>query len=89
MLIIQAAAVIVNVIIKRIHDDACHKHKPPARWLFVLMHYLKYPFLLLHIDYKKYITPLDDKAEVSDSKICFAKSVNRHMKEADKNGVTV
>ena len=49
---VQAAAVVVIVLIKRIHDDSVHKERPPARWIYTVMHYLKYPFLLYHIDYK-------------------------------------
>ena len=52
LLVVQAAAVVVIVIIKRVHDDSVHKEEPPAKWIYTMMHYLKYPFLLYHIDYK-------------------------------------
>ena len=42
----------VIVIIKRAHDDSIHKNKPPSRRLFLMMHYLKYPFFMYHINYK-------------------------------------
>ncbi|XP_067951352.1 neuronal acetylcholine receptor subunit alpha-10-like [Watersipora subatra] len=52
LLLVQAIAVVVIVIIKRVHDDSVHKKKPPKRWMYTLMNYLKYPFLLHHINYK-------------------------------------
>lgn len=64
LLIVQALAVVMNVIIKRVHDDSYHKKKPPGKILRVAMHYLKYPFFLHHINYhnlapKKHATESD------------------------------
>lgn len=67
LLIIQASAVIVTVIIKRIHDDSRHKTKPPGRWLLKAMHYLKYPLFLNHIDYSEDESTLAGSASPSIS----------------------
>lgn len=48
---VQAIAVIVIVIIKRAHDDAMHKDKPPSKTFNTILHYLRYPFFLQHLDY--------------------------------------
>ena len=52
LLMVQAVAVIVIVIVKRVHDDSVFKTRPPPRWLYMTMHYLKYPFLLWHIEFR-------------------------------------
>ena len=49
---IQAAAVVAIVIMKRFHDDWMSKSKPPGPILATAMHYLKYPLLLWNLDIK-------------------------------------
>ena len=51
MLVVQASAVVMIIVIKRAHDDSVRRDKPPGRFLCLAMHYLKYIFCLWHIDY--------------------------------------
>ena len=52
LLVVQAAAVVAIVIMKRFHDDWMGKNKPPGSKLATVMHYLKYPLLLWSLDIK-------------------------------------
>ncbi|XP_067951349.1 neuronal acetylcholine receptor subunit alpha-10-like [Watersipora subatra] len=52
LLVIQSAAVILVVFVKRMYEDAVHKTAAPGKRMLTVMNYLKYPLCLWHIDYQ-------------------------------------
>ena len=52
LLVVQAVAVIVIVIIMRAHKGSVFKKHLPPRCLTTTMHYLKYPLCLWHVEFQ-------------------------------------
>lgn len=53
LLVVQALAVVVIVILKRFHDDSMHKEHPPGPKFTTVLHYLKYPLLLWSLQFNR------------------------------------
>ena len=68
LLVVQAVAVILVVLVKRQHDDSIHQIRPPGNWLLSIARYLKYPLCLYHISYNS----IDD---VSDTDLKLSRKV--------------